>query len=244
MKRVKNLLTKGDAKTSKGNKLGWTTNILYMSPHKQNASGKNLCPHASAGCAAACLFTAGRGKMSSIQKARINKSELFIHDRDWFLDKLVEELEKIQRRVDKGSKECVRLNGTTDIPWENIEIELGANIMECFPDIQFYDYTKSPNRFNKDLPNNYHLTFSRSETNQKDCELLLENGVSVAAVYNREFHDRIFHKDDSAYTNFAHRTYKIINGDKHDLRFLDDENVIVALRAKGDAAKDKSGFVI
>lgn len=244
MKRVKNILTRGDAKTSKGEKLGWYTNILYMAPHKQNKSGKNLCPHASSGCASACLFTAGRGRMSSIQNARINKAELFIHDKDWFLMKLFDELMTIQKRIDKGSKECVRLNGTTDIPWENIKYSASHSLIELFPNIQFYDYTKSPNRMFKDLPDNYHLTFSRSETNQKDCELILKEGGSVAAVYNREFHDRVFEKEDYVFSNFGERSYKLINGDKHDLRFLDEENVIVSLRAKGDAVRDKSGFVL
>ena len=35
-----------------------------------------------------------------------------------------------------------------------------------------------------------------------------------------------------------------INGDQHDLRFLDKPNRIVALKAKGDAIKDESGFTV
>ena len=36
----------------------------------------------------------------------------------------------------------------------------------------------------------------------------------------------------------------VVDGDKSDLRFLDGENVIVGLIAKGQAKKDQSGFVI
>jgi len=38
--------------------------------------------------------------------------------------------------------------------------------------------------------------------------------------------------------------YKVINGDKTDLRFLDEKGVIVGLYAKGKATKDTTGFVI
>ena len=37
---------------------------------------------------------------------------------------------------------------------------------------------------------------------------------------------------------------KVIDGDEHDMRFLDEPNVVVGLKAKGKAKKDSSGFVI
>ena len=37
---------------------------------------------------------------------------------------------------------------------------------------------------------------------------------------------------------------KVIDGDTDDLRFLDPTNVVVGLKAKGDARHDTSGFVI
>ena len=37
---------------------------------------------------------------------------------------------------------------------------------------------------------------------------------------------------------------KVINGDTHDMRFLDEPNSVVGLKAKGQAKKDASGFVI
>jgi hypothetical protein len=40
----------------KGEKLGYTTYIMYLAPYTQNSKGINLCSHASVGCAKACLF--------------------------------------------------------------------------------------------------------------------------------------------------------------------------------------------
>jgi len=247
------LLSKSNAKTIKGEKLGWDTHILYLAPHKQNKLGKNLCPHASAGCAAACLYTAGRGRFNSVQKARQNKTTLFLTDKEWFLDKLYRELARINLKdasafniapLYGANRQCVRLNGTSDIPWENLKYK-GKNFFEHFPDLQFYDYTKSKNRVIKNKHKNYHLVFSRSETNSKECEEIMDAGFSVAAVFNKEFYSRNLRDNGTSQYAFHYpKLYKVIDGDYHDLRFLDEENVIVGLKAKGDAKGDESGFVI
>ena len=58
-------------------------------------------------------------------------------------------------------------------------------------DLQFVDYTKSPKRALEhargQLPANYHLTFSRSETNESDCLRVLEAGGNVAVVFAGAF---------------------------------------------------------
>ena len=48
---------------------------LHLAPH--TLSGYNVCPHASKGCAEACLNTAGRGRMNMVQDARIKKTIMF-----------------------------------------------------------------------------------------------------------------------------------------------------------------------
>ena len=58
--------------------------ILYMSPYTQNSKGINVCPKASAGCAEACLYSAGMGRFSNVKKARINKTEFWIKDKKAF----------------------------------------------------------------------------------------------------------------------------------------------------------------
>lgn len=218
-----------NAKTVKGDKASeYLTAILYMAPHKSNSQGVNLCPKASQGCAAACLNTAGRGKFSSVQKARLAKADYFLENREAFLEQLHKELLDFSRYARlRGKKPAVRLNGTTDILWETM-ID-----MSLYPEIQFYDYTKFPERRKaKGLPN-YHLTYSRKETDRPlDIVDTLENGMNVAVV----FADKALPK--------SYLGYPVIDGDKTDLRFLDPTDVIAGLTAKGDAKKDTSGFVV
>ena len=72
-----------NAKTIKGRKKGYITGILYLSP--ANISGRNVCPHASKGCVAACLYSAGMGAFSNVQSARLNKTLAFFKDKEVFL---------------------------------------------------------------------------------------------------------------------------------------------------------------
>lgn len=243
---MKNLLTIGDAKTSKGEKLGYKTAILYMAPHKQNSKGKNLCPFATEGCAKACLFTAGRGKFSNVQKARINKSEYFLNNRELFMNDLFNQISKLSK---KHENLVIRLNGTTDIPFENITVKSPlknsyyTNIFEAFPNITFYDYTKNPRRVLINNWPNYHLTFSRAETkqNQKWSSHLLELGFNVATVFEKSLFEKVV---SDGFIIHKGRKINVVNGDLTDLRFLDGSFSIIALKAKGDANKDISGFVV
>lgn len=234
--KPKTLFGTKNAKTIKGEKLGYTTLILYMAPHKQNTLGKNICPKATNGCASSCLFTAGRGRFSNVMLARLHKTEYFLRDRISFMNDMANEIEKAIEK--HGAKNiCVRLNGTSDIPYENIPVGGFKNIMDMFKNVQFYDYTKIASRFNSNLPKNYHLTFSRAETKQNhiEAEKLLNMGYNVAAVFAV--------KDETELPK-KFMGHKVINGDVHDLTFKHGKKVIVGLKAKGDAKKDTSGFVI
>jgi hypothetical protein len=239
MKR-KTLLSTNNFKTMKGEKLGYKTYILYMSAYKQNSKGINVCSHASLGCAASCLVGSGFGGMYvGVKNGRIERTEYFLSSRIEFLHQLKEEIEKaIIKNKDKAIP-VFRLNGTSDLPYEKYKIfEGGKNIFELFPNVQFYDYTKNYLRFNKVLPSNYHLTFSRSETNHSKCIELLNRGVNVAMVFD---------KIPNTFEGF-----EVINADNDDLRFLDKKGgVICGLKYKkmtGKNANNKlgveSGFVI
>jgi len=241
---MKNLLSiDTNAKTVKGQKLGYVTAILYLAPHK--ISGKNLCPFASKGCASACLYSAGRGKFSNVQLARINKAKLFLSDRFAFVDQLAKEIDKLYKKY--GNKLVIRLNGTSDIPWEEIKVSSPlkdsyyTNIFERFPYIQFYDYTKSPRRMYLDIPN-YHLTFSRAENefNIVWSRQFLKEGKNVAVVVSPEIYNTLL--IDNLYYNG--RKINTVDGDENDLRFLDKKGSLVILKAKGDAKKDKTGFTV
>ena len=233
------LLTTNNAKTIKGEKQNYKTYILYMAPAFQNDKNINLCSHASKGCLDACLFKSGFGGIyTSVQQARIAKSNYFLNDRVNFLLQLKKEIQNAIKNKKEGEKICFRLNGTTDINFEKFKIEDNKNIFELFPDAQFYDYTKNYVRLEKrTLPKNYHITFSRSETNEEKAIEMLNLGYNIAAV---------FEKLPSTYKGF-----KVVNGDENDLRFLDEKNVIVGLKYKkltGKGADNsqgiKSNFVI
>lgn len=238
--RKTTLLTKNNHKTIKGEKLGYVTYIMYMSPYTDNSKGINLCPHASKGCAASCLFKSGFGGIyDKVQEGRRNKSEWFIANRSEFMLQLVTEITKAIKRHDGKDKVTFRLNGTSDIRWEKIKVLDGKTIFELFPDVQFYDYTKNPKRFDGSMPSNYHLTFSRSETNHKKAMELLAKGYNVAMVFNK--------------LPIEFEGYKVIVGDETDLRFLDESGVIVGLTykvntgnggAERNAESRTSGFVI
>jgi hypothetical protein len=234
------LSVSADAKTVKGEKKGYLTAILYLQP--ATLSGKNLCAHASAGCKAACLFSAGRGKFSSVQKGRARKTALFLEDRAFFLAALKREIELFRKlSVALGFLPAVRLNGTSDLPWHNL-IAMGD-----FPDVQFYDYTKDSGRMARflagELPANYHLTFSRSEepANQFFAEKwVLPRGGNVAAVFRLPKNQT--RSQLSRLTEW--NGHKVVSGDESDLRFLDPRGAIVALVEKGRAKQDATGFAI
>lgn len=217
------------AKSDKAGK-GYLSAIMYLAPSMP--SGTQVCPHASAGCIAACLNTAGRGIYQKTQDARIRRTRLFFDNRVAFKMQLIGELRMFVKRCWKlGQKPAVRLNGTSDLPWESLFPEL----FKIFPHVQFYDYTKNYHRMVRflrgKLPRNYHLTFSRSETNEWQCVEILRLRGNVCVV----FRDKNF--------PVAWNSVPCYNADLTDLRFLDPHGV-GALYAKGRAKRDKSGFVV
>ena len=229
-----NLIGVGNnAKTIKGDGTEYMTAIMYMKPLKSVYQGKvhNICAMAEkAQCHKGCLNTAGRGKMGVVQKGRERKTMFYLSDRIGFMDALIKDITTFSRRhTNKGIIPCVRLNGTSDIQFEK------SGIMEQFPEVQFYDYTKIVKRAYADMPSNYHLTLSYSEADAEYAEQVLQavrdTGVNAAVVFR-----------DALPETF--KGFEVINGDKDDLRFTDKRGVIVGLIAKGDAKQDDSGFVI
>lgn len=235
---MKNVLSVSvDAKTTKGEALGFLTGILYLAP--ATTTKYNTCPLARvAQCDKACLYTAGRGAMSPVQKARIAKTIRFFEDRKAFMADLVYSIKALIRKASKqGLTPLVRLNGTSDIRWESVELTVDgvdyANIFDVFPDVQFYDYTKDCNR--KNLPSNYDLTFSYSgvDAYQPFVAKATSKGMRMAVVFRN--------KVDIPNTFMGIR---VVSGDDSDVRHLDDDGVIVALYAKGKAKQDTTGFVV
>jgi hypothetical protein len=242
-----------NAKTKKGIAKGYQTAVLYLAPYK--VSGVNVCPMAEkAGCWRTCLNTAGRGGMpvggtftspggielpnNSIQHARIRRTKMWAEDKKNFLELLEHEITlHIKAAKRRGLTPTVRLNGTSDIMWENVRTRWGLTFMEMFPDIQFYDYTKISKRlYCTTLPRNYYLCLSGSMADPRyynRCLQAEKDGKSVVWVVR-----------DQTMKDTYLLLPQTIDGDEHDLRFLDPPGARVVLKAKGSAKKEMNGFVL
>ena len=223
----------GNPKTDKNQSVEGLENIvvLHLNLAPADLSGYNVCPMASQGCKSACLHTAGNPVFQAQKdKGRINRARFYMQDRDKFMTQLTRELVNFVKWCDKNKKiGVVRLNTTSDISWENY------NLFEKFPMLQFYDYTKIQKRALKfargEYPPNYHLTYSLNEDNYDRAVEVLNEGGNIAVVFRKNLPDTFMGK-------------KVVNGDLHDLRYLDPKNVVVGLKAKGKAKTDYSGFVM
>ena len=224
-------LLSSSAKTRKSEGVGVLSKVLYLT------SGI-FCPKASPACLTTCLgHSSGRMPMQRSTDARDRRSALFLEDRDYFLQLLRSDIFQLRHDTHlQGMIASVRLNGTSDLPWERIAPELFSE----FHDVQFYDYTKIAPRYRsylsgklgeKDWPSNYTLCFSVSEKNGEDATAFLKQGGTVAAVFH-------------PYIPQEFKGVPVINGDKHDARWLDGKSVVVGLSAKGIAEQDLSGFVL
>lgn len=219
-------------KLAKGEKRGILTAGLHLSPG--NESGVNLCPWSTDGCRAACLgHSSGRMRFTASKRARLLRTIFMLTKWEAFSEQLHKEVLKLARKASKHDMTpSVRLNTTSDLPWERYFPEL----FKAFPDVLFYDYTKSKTRVEKFLvddlwPLNYHLTFSYNGHNWPICDYLLQRQATVAVVFSDELPTK-------------HNGYTVIDGDETDCRSLDSNAVIVGLHAKGAAKQDTTGFVI
>ncbi len=245
----KTLLTEGTAnpKVGKGEKRGYRTAILHLSPG--NLAGFETCAGRTVGCFLACLNTAGRGGMatakpSEIHVARMRRTRYFKRDRKGFGLKLERELLSHLRKAARANLiPVVRLNGTSDLPWENVRFEWAdgsrSTVFARFPLVQFYDYSKVIDRFRKPLPANYDLTFSLAESNRADADEAIRLGFRVAVVMRNTARP-------SAKVWTLPATWNgtpVVDADESDLRFLEPSGVYCGLRAKGLAKTDTTGFV-
>ena len=218
------LLSVGNnAKTKKGDSEEAITAIQYLASSLN--SGYETCAGKSEGCSAACLFTAGRGAMNSVQQARIKKTKLFFENKELYLTYLNNDLTLLQEYGKEHNMQVyVRLNGTSDLDF------ISLNIFQKYPTLKFYDYTKIKERLYLSLPENYKLTYSRDERTTNEEILTLITYANIAVVFDEV---------PSEYLGLP-----VHEGDLTDLRFEDPLKHIIGLKAKARAKQDTSGFVV
>lgn len=227
----------GNTKIEKGIKFGYLTSGLHLAPH--TLSGYNVCQKASPQCSRDCLTTAGRGVYSNTKEARVRKTKMFFEDRKTFMQLLERDVQALIRAAKRQNLiPCLRLNLTSDLPWHKIIVRDGQCLMDLYPEVIYYNYTKVPRRAVDKHPLE-HITFSRAENNDEDCFKALANGMNVAVVMSA---DVIAQLDQ-----FKGRL-RLFDGDISDLRFKDPKGKygrIIYLKAKGKAKKaTEDGFVI
>ena len=220
---------------------GTITYCLYLAPW--NLSGHQVCP-GGLHCHKFCLNGSGHNKSdilyrgaeeSRINKGRIKRTRLFYENKPLFTQLLIHEINKARNYARKHNMEfSVRLNGTSDLSPEAFVYE-GKNILQIFPDVQFYDYTKVPNRFKLvEKYDNYYLTFSYDGYNWESCEWALEKGINVAVVFANQ---------EMLPMRFA--GYPVCDGNLWDMRYLDPKSHVVGVHYHVTAANyDKQGNYI
>ncbi len=239
----KRLLSTDSPKAAKSVKYGYLNGIHYMAAYTEAGVG-NLCPDATNGCIWVCLGKySGQAAMvadlendtNTVRQSRINKAIMFMKQREFYMEQLEKQITRLIAVASaNGLIPCIRLNGSTDIAFERLRYGRDRKtIVERFPNVQFVEYTKSLNRMMDSRKySNLHFTFSRSESNEDSCLKVLAAGFNVAIVFGGPLPE-------------TWNGYRVIDGDKHDLRHLDDKNVVVGLSPKGLKAKrDTSGFVL
>lgn len=227
-------------KLAKGSKLGVLSKPHNLSPAEE--SGWNMCAQASKGCIAACLHTAGNPiYLEAKIQARLQRTRAFMTMRKAYIALIAFELEALELKAKRlNMVPAWRPNTTSDYPIHTVALTVNGkpvkSLIHAFPEIEAYDYTKITKKAMqwaaRLLPSNYHITFSKSETNDSDVEKVLQAGGNVAVVFNSK-------KLPSTYLGKP-----VINGDESDVRFFDAKGVVVGLAAKGKAKRDSSGFVV
>ena len=225
---------KKSAKMMKSYTHNVATYCVYLAPANMAGRTKkgtriNVCPM-SQHCKELCLNSAGHNKadilsngkenikQSLINISRIKKTKLFYNDRDTYMDILIHEINRDRSYAERhGMEFSVRLNGTSDLSPEIMKKD-GKNILEIFPDVQFYDYTKVYNRIKlmKFYPN-YDITFSYDGYNWDQCEQFLNDGGKVAVVFDSETMPKTY------------KGYKVIDANGYDMRYLDPKGCIMGL---------------
>ena len=210
--------------------------ILYLAPVREAGTSVDMCPratHGPNGCASSCLYTAGRGKFASIRAGRVARTRFMVTYPAHFLVMVAGNLKAIAKRSrNAGTSPWVRLNGTSDVPWERSQagrqlIRYGQSL-----GIGFGDYTKFPAAERDREPYPSYMLARSAWPTQKSAEEVIElwrSGESVSVVV------------DDIELLIALGTLGIVSADKSDEWLRLPEPTIGVLSPKGDLRSGEPG---
>ena len=224
-------------KTQLSSEVGVITKVLYMSPAKE--SGVEMCsPYATRACKSVCLgHNSGRLAMAPHKRARLWKTALFLGNYDYFCALAMCEVDALARKAATLHLEpAIRFDGSTDTG-------IGFNYAAVRPELRFYDYTKDAQRARRSLQcANYDVTLSYNGENWVDCAHFLGAGGRVAVVFDVQ--------KGAELPDFLDG-FPVVDGDQHDATWTHAPGVVIGLRLKAAANKQKmrklglgSGFVV
>ena len=220
LKLLSDQITKHD-KTSKE----YGINQYGLALAQSDASGiVNVCSFATDGCRRACIAEFGKGGIPSVKFARTVKTIALHRMPQLFIKRLASE---IRAKVALESEVYMRLNDYSDLRWELI-----APSLFDIDGVTYWDYSKHPRRNVKDI-DNYTVVFSAHEKFQ-DSKIpsLASRYDGVAVVFS----------DYPTFTTYKETPVKLgIHDNLADM--TKDGFTVIALKAKGKARTDSSGFV-
>ena len=241
------------AKSAKAEKYGVDNRALFMEPAEAaRISGISTCLMATIGCGGGCLVTGARLSMKQNEASRLAKTLYLWLDPEAFIEQLLAEVNAAHRlALAKDHGLSVRFNGTTDILWGRLLQSAGRTLPAG---VRFVDYTKMslPSRIHC-IEAGFHLTYSFNESAAAPVHsrhyaaagwntALVVAGqtqrITAARAVQRDLLDRYSIGGETFYGRH------VVDGDAHDLRYLDPHDVWVVLHAKSKALKDKTGFVL
>jgi len=198
--------------------LNMLTYGLYLA--SADASNINVCPKSSM-CRESCLVGSGYAKIDALAgntnviDSRILKTRLFFANKPLFMKLMCTEINRAINKAKRLNMEfSIRLNCTSDISPLAFNIG-GKNILELYPNVSFYDYTKVKNYWKiAEKYSNYYLTFSRdgSVENEQECLEWLRRGNNVAVVFGVTKTSELPKK---------WKGYEVLVGDDYDYRVWD-----------------------
>lgn len=201
---------------------------------------------------------------------------------------------RLDKAESQNKKLVIRLNGTSDFDWREFAGSNGKNVFEEFPTTQFYDYTKASDHFDNMPPNYHLTFSRSEKNYKKAKELIEKgHNVAVVFGPGKVGGDDVFYPkkvseqtiNELKLANLIPKDYvypikkeligkillplkfdgyDVVNGDNHDLRFLEkskaEKGFIIGLTAKGTSSfenfdikqdkflsnyeGDKEGFVV